>query len=201
MNDTVRPYPQIATNGSDILVVYRQAGESLNRGVAGKINRNSGVEAWSHIEGLFFSNLSFDDCGSVDCCSDGTRFYAVSAAPARPATGCSPSGRIRRTPPWSWATPAPITTPTSRSPRPPRTTSTTAPTGCSPPTPSITTTASSTPTTTIARRVPRAGRIGPVVPGTRTPPGLGPSRGRRSRRAPTISGWSSQTRPNTSRRT
>jgi Bacterial Ig domain len=76
---TVRPYPQIATSGSDILVVYRQAGESLNRGVAGKINRNSGVEAWSHIEGLFFSNLSFDDCGSVDCCSDGTRFYAASA--------------------------------------------------------------------------------------------------------------------------
>ncbi|MEW6554641.1 MAG: Ig-like domain-containing protein [Actinomycetota bacterium] len=76
---TVRPYPQIATCGSDILVVYRQAGESLDRGVAGKVNRNSGVDAWSHIEGLFYSNLSFDDCGSVDCCSDGTRFYAASA--------------------------------------------------------------------------------------------------------------------------
>ena len=29
------------------------------------------------IDGLFYSNASYGDCGSVDCCSDGTRFFAL----------------------------------------------------------------------------------------------------------------------------
>ncbi len=83
-------YPQICTRDNNIFVVYRQSGGSLNRGVAGKINTHSGENsAWHHINGLFYSNVAYGDCGCVDCCADAGRFYAASAG-----TGAFPRNQV-----------------------------------------------------------------------------------------------------------
>lgn len=78
-------HPHICTKDRSILVIYRQSGGTLNHGVAGRLNTQSGENtAWHHIDGLFYSNASYGDCGSVDCCADASRFYASSAGTGAP---------------------------------------------------------------------------------------------------------------------
>jgi len=74
------PYPQICTRGTDVLVVFRQSGGSMHTGVGARLNSQTGEGGgWNHIEDLFYLNLSYDNSGSVDCCTDGQRFFAASA--------------------------------------------------------------------------------------------------------------------------
>ena len=168
---TVRPYPQSRRQrqrhpGG----LPRKLGESLDRGVAGKINADSSVEAWSHIEGFFSANLLLRRLRLP--------WTAAPTAPGSmpppraPATCNRVIGQARRTcrlPPWSSVDPALSQRRGFAGNRDRRDDSTTAPIGCSPPTPSITTAASFTPTTTIASPEPRVRRNRPVDPGTRTP--------------------------------
>ena len=73
-------YPQLCTNGNNILMVFRQSGGTLGDEGAGRINTHTGEEsAWNHIDDLFYLNMPYDHPGSIDCCSDGERFYAAAA--------------------------------------------------------------------------------------------------------------------------
>ncbi|MEJ5186313.1 MAG: DUF5719 family protein [Candidatus Geothermincolales bacterium] len=83
-------YPQIATNSNKILIVYRQSGGTFGLEGGGRINTHTGeFNSWKHVDDLFFNNLSYDQPGSIDACSDGTRFYAAQAG-----TGSAPFNRI-----------------------------------------------------------------------------------------------------------
>ncbi len=84
------PYPQISTRGTDILVVYRQSGGTVNHGVAGQLNDSTGEDsAWHLVDGLFYNLMARDLPGCVDCCSDGARFFASAAG-----TGSSPYNQV-----------------------------------------------------------------------------------------------------------
>ncbi len=78
-------FPQISTKGNNITVVYRQSGGSLGLEGAARINTHTGeFNSWKHIDDLFYNNLSYDNPGSMDVCSDGSRFYVAQAGTGNP---------------------------------------------------------------------------------------------------------------------
>jgi len=84
------PYPQVSTQGTNIFVVFRGSGGNLNTGVGGYLNNQTGENiGWHPISGLFYNLIARDLPGCVDCCSDGTRFYASAAG-----TGSSPWNKV-----------------------------------------------------------------------------------------------------------
>ncbi|MGQ9537070.1 MAG: Ig-like domain-containing protein [Actinomycetota bacterium] len=73
-------YPQIFSGNKGIFVVFRQSGGSTGLEGGGLLNTHSGeFNSWKHVDDLFFLNLPYDHPGSIDCCSDGERFYAAAA--------------------------------------------------------------------------------------------------------------------------
>jgi hypothetical protein len=73
-------YPQISSKGSHLLVTVRGSATGDPAGGVGKYNASSGEnDAWSDIDGLFYAMMPCDHPASTDCCSDGTRFFAVAA--------------------------------------------------------------------------------------------------------------------------
>ncbi|RJX22792.1 MAG: hypothetical protein C4575_00665 [Desulforudis sp.] len=73
-------YPQISSRDNDLLVVYRGSGGSTGNEGQGRINPNSGEGTWSFIDNLFYDQMPYNGCGAMDCCSDGSRFYASSCS-------------------------------------------------------------------------------------------------------------------------
>jgi hypothetical protein len=82
-------YPQVDERGNDLLVVYRGSGGTTGSEGQARINLDSGDGNWSFIDDLFYNNMPYNGCAPIDCCSDGTRFYAVSAG-----TGSSPTNQV-----------------------------------------------------------------------------------------------------------
>ncbi len=87
-------YPQVSASGSRVLVSYRDSG-----GTSTPSQRVSAIYSDDHfMEGkhtyvnqLFYGNISFDNPGSTDVTTDGSRFYALSAG-----TGSSPKVLVKR---------------------------------------------------------------------------------------------------------
>jgi hypothetical protein len=74
------PYPQITRSaGSGWLVTIRDSGESRQR-ISGWQSPSGDNSSWTKIDNLFYNNISYENPGSHDCCTDGTRLYAVSAS-------------------------------------------------------------------------------------------------------------------------
>ncbi len=73
-------YPHLSSKNENILMVFRQSGGTLGTEGGARINTHTGEEsAWLHIDDLFYLNVPYDHPGSMDCCSDGERFYAAAA--------------------------------------------------------------------------------------------------------------------------
>ena len=73
-------YPQICSRGNQLMVTCRQSGGTLGNQGGGNININSGEQGgWKTINDLFCGNMPSDNQGCIDCCSDGSRFYAAQA--------------------------------------------------------------------------------------------------------------------------
>jgi hypothetical protein len=73
-------YPQLAARGTDLLCAYRQTGASAGDNGAAQLNGSHGESTgWNPIYRLFYSNLPYGRPGSIDCCSDGSRFYTAQA--------------------------------------------------------------------------------------------------------------------------
>ncbi len=87
---TTAPYYQVAAAGRKVLVTYRDSSGSTApaQRVSGFYNAGGGSGGqWQHVNQLFYGNTSYDNPGSTGVCSDGSRFYAVSA-------GTGPCNRV-----------------------------------------------------------------------------------------------------------
>ncbi|MDI6832159.1 MAG: sensory rhodopsin transducer [Actinomycetota bacterium] len=77
-NNTDWCYPQIAAQGSDLMLTLRGSAASDPAGGLGYYNASCGEnDGWNKISGLFYKMMPCDHPASTDCLSDGTRFFAL----------------------------------------------------------------------------------------------------------------------------